>query len=680
MVVACTKPSTYARHMTTTDPMNPPATGAELRPGVLTRGRRLAGRVWLFLQTHRPGSSSAETADWARRLAEEERFLLSLVQSMEGEFLATGGGLERLARQLTQIRKECQALMDLTMGRSEDAAVQFAFQLLKKAEDLVLGSYDQYDHVFATFDELRARLADLTRQHNELMRVLLPLNFITLSFRIEASRHPPEVQTAFFTLAAGMNRTVNEVRVTLEGQFEQLAASERIACRLIGQISASIQEHRRQVAGTLAASRRQLRALGEALSLCQAGTTDLSRLNESVNRHIGAMVMAQQCQDITRQKIEHVGEAMAEMRARLAGAGRGGPAAGARQFVARAGQIQWQQVQSVFAQLNEAAASLKSGMHGLHLEAGTAAAVVVKVGGTALDARVARQCQAGISEILAIIHQAVEKIAGVQAAFKPLQASFVDCTSQATRLAGDVRHAGLNAQVFAIHAPAGATLEVLAGRVRVISEEVIQQVGQMGAALNHTSDLINNLRQRLEDFQSLGTSEEAVLVGDAEISRNKLTALEDTLPALIQSITRQQETFARSVGEVLAEVRFPEAAAAARARSLGFFHDLVAWSSTGGTDPDDGAEAARDVERLASNYTMASERAVHAAAAPAAPEPAIELFGEAEPVPSAAASPSAAQPAPERLAMSETTLPSTTAPMAEQPAASPGLGNNVELF
>jgi hypothetical protein len=153
--------------------------------------------------------------------------------------------------------------MDLTMGRSEDAAVQFAFQLLKKAEDLVLGSYDQYDHVFATFDELRARLADLTRQHNELMRVLLPLNFITLSFRIEASRHPPEVQTAFFTLAAGMNRTVNEVRGTLEGQFEQLAASERIACRLIGQISASIQEHRRQVAGTLAASRRQLRALGE---------------------------------------------------------------------------------------------------------------------------------------------------------------------------------------------------------------------------------------------------------------------------------------------------------------------------------------------------------------------------------------------------------------------------------
>jgi hypothetical protein len=44
---------------------------------------------------------------------------------------------------------------------SQDAAVQFAFQLLKKAEDLVLASYDQYDHVFATFGELQQRLAEL---------------------------------------------------------------------------------------------------------------------------------------------------------------------------------------------------------------------------------------------------------------------------------------------------------------------------------------------------------------------------------------------------------------------------------------------------------------------------------------------------------------------------------------
>jgi hypothetical protein len=43
-----------------------------------------------------------------------------------------------------------------------------------------------------------------------------------------------------------------------------------------------------------------------------------------------------------------------------------------------------------------------------------------------------------------------------------LQARFINCTNKAVELARDVRHAGLNAQVFAIHAPDGATLEVLA--------------------------------------------------------------------------------------------------------------------------------------------------------------------------------------------------------------------------
>jgi hypothetical protein len=668
--------------MTTTSHPHTPEGGREPPPGLLTAWHQLAGRAWAWARLRRGARSSAAAAGWARRLAEEQQFLGSLIQNMEGEFLATGEGLERLDRQLGEIRGGCQELMELTLGRSPDAAVPFAFQLLKKAEDLVLGSYDQYDQVFATFGELSQRLAELTRQHDELMRVLLPINFITLAFRIEANRQPPEVQSAFFALAAGMNRTVSEVRVTLEKQFEKIAASELLARSLVGQISASIQQHRRKVGATLETSRGLLRNLGEALGRCQAGTTDLARLNESVNRHIGAIVMAQQCQDITRQKIEHVGEAMMEMHARLDGAAPGGAAtaAAARQFVARAGDIQLQQVRHVFAQLNEAAESLKAGFHSLHTEAGAAAAAVVKVGGATLDAQVTRQCQTGLGEILDIVKQAVEKFTGVLAAFEPLQASFVDCTVQATTLAGDVRHAGLNAQVFAIHAPEGATLEVLAGRVRVISEEVIQQVGQMGSALNHTAELINNLRSRLEDFQSLGAAEEAILAEEAARSRQKLAALEELLPALIQRITRQQETFAGSVGAVLGEVRFPEAVAAASTRSLGFFEDLVAWSRADGAGPDGGAEAARDVERLQSNYTMASERAVHAAAAPTAPEPGMELFGEAEPALPVAGGPTEGQSPPAVPAMGENTPRPTPVLAADQPAVSQGLGDNVELF
>jgi hypothetical protein len=606
------------------------------RQAFLTGCRRLRARVrsWAVFGN---SASRREASAWSGRLTDEKDSLLSLVHGMEKEFLSTGDGLERLSRQLGDIRRECQSLTELTLGQSQDAAVKFAFQLLKKAEDLMLASYEQYDQVFASFSELQERLARVSQQRDELMRVLLPLNFITTAFRIEASRHPAEVQQAFFTLADSVNRTVAEVRSTMERQFDELAASQQMALRLIGQISASVQQHRKEVSSTLAATRSQLSALGKALLSSGAGATNLVQRNQAVKRQISSMVMALQCQDITRQRIEHVGEAMDEMRAHLADQS-ATPARNAemRHFVFHAGQIQLQQVQSVFDELNQAADTLKSGIQNLRSEAVAAAELAVRVGGTTQDANVASQCQAGIGKILGIMAQAVDKTAQIIAAFEPLQASFVDCTGKATALASDVRRAGLNAQVFAIHAPDGATLEVLAGRVHVISEEVIQQVARMGTSLNHTSETINNLRQRLEDFQLLCQAEEEVLTAESAVSRDKLADLEQAIPVQIRGVTGRQEIFAGSVEEVLANIQFPVTVAQASSRSIGFFQDLVAW----GRAVDSGflaeTAAARRIDRLKSNYTMASERHAHAAAlqpalAPAsagAAESALELFDD----------------------------------------------------
>lgn len=589
----------------------------------------------------------------ARRLGEEKEFLLTVIRDVEAEFLETGKGVEQLTRQLGEIQVPCRELIRLTLGQNQDAVVSFTFQLLKKAEDLVLACYEQYDHVFANFDDLQQRLARLSKRHDDLMRVLLPLNFITTSFRIEASRNPPEVQETFSALADNMSRTVNEVRDTMERQFSDLAASEAVAQNLMAQTFASIRVHREEVAAILKTSRRQLNELSEALAVSTAGAADLSRLNESVNRHINSIVMAQQCQDITRQKIEHVGEAMETMRIHL-NETRGDTARGqteARQFVFHAGQIQLHQVRNVFDQLGQAADGLTSGIESLRAEAGAAADVAVRMGGATLDAKVADQCQAGIGEILAILNQAVMKIRDILAIFAPLQASFVDCTGKAAALANDVRYAGLNAQIFAVHAPDGGSLEVLAGHVRAISDDVIEQVGQMGHELSNTIEMVSNLRQRLEDFDILGVAEAAVLSSETLLSRTKLTELKEVIPLLIGRVAESQRAFAGAVEEILANVRFPAIVAGAGVRSVRFFEHLVEWGGEAGRTGS-GVEvgAARKIDQLHSRYTMESERNAHAAA--------MQLAEKKE----------TARPEPEHAAVSE------------KDTSAGQLGDNVELF
>ena len=652
----------------------------------LTGWRGLGARVWSLAKIGK-SAPSREGVVWASRLNEEKDFLLSLVRGMEAEFLNTGSGLMVLARQLSDIQKECQSLTDLTLGQTQDAAVQFAFQLLKKSENLVLAGYDQYDHVFTTFAELQHRLAQLANQHRDLMRVLLPLNFITTAVRIEASRHPPEVQDVFFTLAATVNQTVNDVRLTLERQFEELAASQQMVEKLVAQVSASIEQHRKTVSGTLANNRSQLRALSQELFSASAGASSLSQLNQAVTRHIHGIILAQQCQDITRQKIEHVGEAMDEMRNHL-----DHPSASVAEthhFIFQATQIQLQQTRNVFGELNIAADSLKSGIQSLRSDAGAAAAASVKVGGTLLDAKIAGECQAGIGKILAIIQEAVQTTNNILTAFEPLQARFLNCTHDATALANDVRHAALNAQVFAIHAADGATLEVLAGRMRMISDETMLEVGQLGSALQDTADMVNSLRQRLKDFQELSHLEQQVLAEESALSREKLSELEKAIPILIQRIALQQETFAHSVEEVLEKVQFPITVAQASSRSIGFFQNLETWGGKDISDSQAGTGASLKIDQLKSKYTMASERHAHATAlhAASACQPPIELFGEPE-LPSTAKllvvnatqSAESAGHSPVVISSESKIFAPKPSVSAEESAASVCLGDNVELF
>jgi hypothetical protein len=221
----------------------------------------------------------------------------------------------------------------------------------------------------------------------------------------------------------------------------------------------------------------------------------------------------------------------------------------------------------------------------------------------------------------------------------------------------------------------------------------------MGALLNDTSEMVNNLRQRLEDFQILGQAEQAVLTEESALSMKKLADLESGIPVRIQRITQRQGIFAGAVEKVLANIQFPATVAEASSRSIGFFQDLLAWAGAGGPGLLGEAGACQKIDQLKAKYTMESERDAHAAALqPAAPpasaraaEPAIELFDDfASPAPKIADAAGEVHPPGERsegpsrpaeLAAMENTLATPVLPIAEKkPIANGDLGDNVEMF
>jgi hypothetical protein len=199
--------------------------------------------------------------------------------------------------------------------------------------------------------------------------------------------------------------------------------------------------------------------------------------------------------------------------------------------------------------------------------------------------------------------------------------------------------------------------------------------------------MVNNLCQRLVDFQQLGKAEQEVLAGESALSRQKLSELEKAIPALIRHITQQQEAFAKSAEEILALVHFPVSVAETSSQSLGFFKDLVAWGSDGSSAIGVESAASEKIDLLKSRYTMASERrahtaVVHSALASAEAEAAsIERFDDFEsPLPATAKASS--KSALGRVAtLAEPASPAVRlAPSKTLTPVAADLGENVELF
>ena len=643
---------------------------------------------------------------WMECLGEAKESLQGLINNMEGEFLELGRSLQCLSENATQIQNQCTMLADLTEGREEDPAVQFAFQLLKKAEDLILATDEQYEHVFTGFNQLQESLRAISLRYDQMIRTLSPLTFIIFQLRIQSIQHETEVQAVFSTLADEIASLVSQVQSVLESQFDDLEVARLSARKMHLELAESFALQKKHIEVTWGSSRKHLRELSEAMASSGTMVTDLASINRLITGHIGRVIMAQQYQDITRQKVEHIGTAMDQISSQLGTArdGQVGSAsrAAACHFVAKAGAIQIKQVEGVFEELSKAAKDIVDGVSGILESSAAAAKSAISVGDTTLSAGVVQQCKDSVSGILSLIHEPVSNISLIVETLEPLQSKLNNCGKRAGDFVRKVRLSSINAQVFSSHVPKGEALAVLAHRMQEISDEMISEVRMMSDDIDKLSATLQNLEHRLTDFQELGRMDEGLLVGESEISHKKLGDFETLLPTRIQSLKHLQTSFSRTSEDMVSCVKFPKAIDAARPWAIGLFRELTEWAASLEQNHEATSMLPSQVDLLRQGYTMQSERAMHDAAlsqtkheilsddavniemfegvpATIAPEAAdaqqaCELFGDFEMFDSA--SPPEASTIPE---MEQAECP----PVELRPlvtAEKEDLGDNVELF
>lgn len=550
-----------------------------------------------------------------RQLLAEKEALNKFTAEMEEEFLELGALLRKIATLARQVRDRSDEVMAAASGRAEDAALQFAFQLLKKAEDLVQASREQYTHVFAVFERMHVELSRIARERDALVRTLAPLENTNTQFRIQACAFDENTRVQFFALAAGIREIVNDVQSAVGEGFEDLERTGQASGELVVKLTSLVTGQKRETERMLGECREHLSKLTDVLRSSESVAELICNAGAKIAGGVGKAIVALQCQDMARQKFQHIGVAIDDMVGHLGSATTAGVSRAAeadcRDFLVDAGRVQLGQLRAVFEQLDDAARQVGAGLQEVKSEAQSFADHAVRSGVAALDGEIIVRAIDSIHAVLGVIDTAVASVENAAELVRKMKSTFSDCTSRTLRLALVLRTVALNAQILAAHVDAGDSLEVIARNIRTIVEEAIRQLDAISSWVAALVDLVVALEQRLADYRELAAMEQSLLSREAGESENKLRGLERELRSAVAAIEPLERELANTIGRAAACIRFPHAVAQASARSTAFFEQIIGRYSDSKRASETSAH--RKVQDLTRNYTMSHERAVHEA-------------------------------------------------------------------
>ena len=265
--------------------------------------RLVAKRVRAIWERRSPGNRSLTpdgVGHLARILDEEKRTLEGFTASMEEEFLQLGGLLRKITSLARDVKSLSREIVDAVSGHSEDAAIQFAFQLLKKAEDLVRAGREQYAGVFQVFEKMHLDLTRVARERGALMRTLLPLETINTQFRIQACAFDEDTRAQFFALADAIQGILRDVQSAVGQRFEELEHAGEARGELMADLTARAAEQGKKTELMLAETRAHLSTLSDALQSSGQAAQSIAKSGANIAGGVGQAIVALQCQDMAR--------------------------------------------------------------------------------------------------------------------------------------------------------------------------------------------------------------------------------------------------------------------------------------------------------------------------------------------------------------------------------------------
>lgn len=553
----------------------------------------------------------------ASELEEHERALQSLPAAIETRFLGVAQVLQEQVAQGDQLLAASKALNRLTGDMLPPGhPVADSFSMVSQALDAIEASWKKTGELQGILETYQIHLEKVRKTEDDWSRISAPLQIVQRLFRIESASLDSASFSFFQTLSERIAELHRDVAAAVHQQYESLQPTgqqlEALRLQLMEQAKKQAQalECRAGLRITLDALQEQVRHQSERQEC-------LLRFSKTLSSHLEAVVVAIQYQDISRQKLEHIQAASAQIRQLCVSAGSiqiGRKRQPELASLAQACRIQTGQIQSVRNDLTQAQAAIQSGLRQILDD-------LAAVRGGAINCSQVRDIHGNMEALTTSLLEALENterllahsMAGEQTASQAAQ-QFNQASSQVARsvrwLAEDIRLAALNAQIAVSRLQAVTGLEVLTQFTRQISEETYQFSEILGRHVGELSEGLQSLAEQCRRAHQQSLAESHRLVLQTKQYRQALLDYRDEVRNHLTNISNQMAGISNSAHSLLPGTELADIGSDHLQAWQDTFERVIAQCQARGLDPLAGASSA-SLEEFKQNYTMDSERAVH---------------------------------------------------------------------
>lgn len=545
--------------------------------------------------------------------------LHALTGSTEEEFLVIGSGLHDFQQRAGNITNIAQDLVSLVTGEEIVNGIGSLDRILSRMDYFLKSTLNADEESSFTLCRIGKMLDDLDDPLDGFRKINKTLRMLGICTRIESTRLA-EGGEGFDNLASDVQQLyvqINEKAVSVKARKKELSIVIHQAIDRVRKIKA---EQQSEVGMMLDQASSSLCTLRESNVQCTGFASSIVTASQDVSRNIAEVVMSLQFHDITRQQIEHAGEALTDLCCRVEKLRDSGEdTAGADAVISDAMAITELQV----AQLTHAATKLSAAVDNI-LENLRGIAVMEEAIST--NAREMAGCadESGSSFFkdmennLTSVARALQRSAGenrsLVVALEGVDGTIEEISlfvNSIETIGEEIELIALNAQIKAARTgEAGAALGVLAEAIQRLSLDARSQTGAITCLLKSITDTSRNLCTKVgEETSLLEVEVQEITTNLGDLLRILHKTNEDFI-SILESIDRSVRSLNTDIAHVATGITVHQRIGAVLGKVIEELANLVSLMQPVVQSSRDTVPT-QNLADLSGRYTMHSEREIH---------------------------------------------------------------------